>query len=106
METAQRTAGLTAQFRKLGVTSSFGVDRIVMNSCEAPVVKLDLLTEDGEALAASWIRSKQCRFWRYGLPCGTSSCARGPSWAGQAWAQASSKCERAGQITVVCTLGS
>eukprot|EP00435_Cladocopium_sp_Y103_P017156 s916_g4.t1 len=76
IEFCSGTAGLTAQFRKLGMTASFGVDRIVKGACKAPVVKLDLGTPEGEELAASWIRSKQCKYCHYGLPCGTSSRAR------------------------------
>eukprot|EP00435_Cladocopium_sp_Y103_P056505 s1613_g19.t1 len=45
IEFCSGTAGLTAQFRKLGMTSSFGVDRIVKGACKAPVVKLDLARE-------------------------------------------------------------
>eukprot|EP00435_Cladocopium_sp_Y103_P066125 s1579_g28.t1 len=76
IEFCSGTAGLTAQFQKLGMTASFGVDRIVKGACKAPVVKLDLGTPEGEELAASWIRSKQCKYCHYGLPCGTSSRAR------------------------------
>ena len=76
IEFCSGTGGLTAQLRKLGMTASFGVDRIVKGSSKAPIVKIDLGSKDGEELAASWIHNKQCKYCHFGLPCGTSSRAR------------------------------
>eukprot|EP00435_Cladocopium_sp_Y103_P052871 s482_g16.t1 len=76
IEFCSGTGGLTAQLRKLGLKNSFGVDHIVKNNARAPVVKLDLATPEGEALAASYIRSPLCEYCHFGIPCGTSSRAR------------------------------
>ena len=62
IEFCSGTAGLIAQFRKLGMTSSFGVDRTVKAACKAPVIKVDLGTNTKEELAVSWIRNKQCKY--------------------------------------------
>eukprot|EP00435_Cladocopium_sp_Y103_P075591 s8_g60.t1 len=76
VEFCSGTAGLTAQLRKGGMTSAFGVDHIIKAGNKAPVVKLDIATPEGEELARSYIQSPLCAYAHFGLPCGTSSRAR------------------------------
>eukprot|EP00435_Cladocopium_sp_Y103_P048195 s286_g14.t1 len=76
VEFCSGTAGLTAQLRKLGMKASFGVDRVVKSSCKAPVIKLDLTDPQGEALAQSYLRDRNCKYSHFGIPCGTCSRAR------------------------------
>lgn len=50
IEFCSGTGGLTAQFRKVGMTASFGVDRVVTGSSKAPIVKVDLGTSASTAI--------------------------------------------------------
>lgn len=76
IEFCSGTAGLTAQLGRLGMKNSFGVDHVVIGGSKAPIVKIDFTTAEGEALAASYIKSPMCGYVHFGIPCGTSSRAR------------------------------
>eukprot|EP00435_Cladocopium_sp_Y103_P047544 s3100_g14.t1 len=76
VEFCSGTGGLTAQLRKAGLKSSFGVDHIVKAGNKAPIIKLDIATPEGEELARSYLKSPLCAYAHFGLPCGTSSRAR------------------------------
>ena len=70
------TGGLTAQLRKVGLTSSFGVDHKVKAGAKAPICCIDLTDEGGVKMAREWISHKNCVYCHYGIPCGTCSRAR------------------------------
>ena len=58
------TASLTATVTS-GLEEFLGVDHVVKGSSKAPIVKLDFTTE-GEALAASYIKSPLCGYAHFG----------------------------------------
>ena len=43
---------------------------------KCPIVKVDLTTPHGEALAKSWLSNPLCAYAHWGIPCGTASRAR------------------------------
>lgn len=53
------TGGIAAWLRKVGMTSSFGVDCMKFKHTKSPIVVLDLLTAEGERLL--WHYLKNCR---------------------------------------------
>ena len=70
------TAGLCAAVRKLGLSSSVGVDAHVSKKTKAPVLCTDLSNDEGVALLWRIVNQDNVIFLHMGLPCGTSSRAR------------------------------
>ena len=76
IEFCSGTAGLTAQFRALGMKKSFGIDHIVKGKAKAPICKLDLTNDETVGMVQKWIHHPLCLFGHFGVPCGTCSRAR------------------------------
>ena len=69
------TGGLSAAIRHIGL-SAVGIDHVVAKRALAPVLHLDLSTEDGQALMWDMLARPSVAFVHLGPPCGTSSRAR------------------------------
>lgn len=69
------TAGLTAHIRRSGF-GGIGIDSVVKASSKAPILKLNLLTDDGQALLFDMLSQENVFGVHLGPPCGTSSRAR------------------------------
>ena len=70
------TAGLTAALRRIGMTSSLGIDAHVTKQVRAPVIRLDLTTSSGVELLWRILRHPNVAMVHLGPPCGASSRAR------------------------------
>ena len=70
------TGGITAWIRRLGMTSSFGIDSMKFNHPKSPIVILDLLTPEGERLLWHYLHNDRAIGIWIAPPCGTSSKAR------------------------------
>ena len=69
------TGGLSAAIRHIGL-DAVGIDHVVAKRALAPVLRLDLSTEDGKALMWDMLARPSVAFVHLGPPCGTSSRAR------------------------------
>lgn len=76
IEVFSGTAGLTAEVRRLGCQHSTGVDAHVTKQVKAPVLRLDLSDESGQALLWRILQQPRVFAVHLGPPCGTSSRAR------------------------------
>ena len=76
VEVFSGTAGLTAEVRRLGCQHSTGVDAHVTKQVKAPVLRLDLSDESGQALLWRILQQPRVFAVHLGPPCGTSSRAR------------------------------
>ena len=70
------TGNLTAWVRKVGLTSSFGIDNARFKDAKAPILTLDLLTQNGRTLLFQFLKNERVIAAWLGPPCGTSSKAR------------------------------
>ena len=70
------TGNLTAWIRKVGLTSSFGIDSTRFKDAKAPVLTLDLLTQNGRTLLYQFLKNDRVIAAWLAPPCGTSSKAR------------------------------
>ena len=70
------TGGITAWLRKVGMTSSFGIDCMKFKHPKAPIVVLDLLSPEGERLLWQYLANPRVIGVWLAPPCGTSSKAR------------------------------
>ena len=70
------TGNLTAWVRKVGLTSSFGIDSARFKDAKAPILTLDLLTENGRTLLFQFLKNERVIAAWLAPPCGTSSKAR------------------------------
>ena len=70
------TGGITAWIRKVGMTSSFGIDCMKFNNPKSPIVILDLLSHEGEKLLWHYLANNRVIGLWMAPPCGTSSKAR------------------------------
>ncbi len=70
------TGGITAWVRKIGMTSSFGIDCVKFNNPRSPIVILDLLSPEGERLLWHYLDNELVIGLWIAPPCGTSSKAR------------------------------
>lgn len=70
------TGNLTAWIRKVGLTSSFGIDSTRFKNAKAPILTLDLLTQNGRTLLFQFLRNERVIAAWLAPPCGTSSKAR------------------------------
>ena len=70
------TARLTASLRALGLVDSVGIDSVLPNRLNGPIIKLDLLNPSHLAHVESLIRNKACVYVHFAPPCGTASRAR------------------------------
>ena len=75
------TGRLTASLRRFGFDSSFGVDCLSGKSV-APMIVLDLLTEQGQKHLWEVLSEPHLVFVHLAPPCGTSSRARLRQWKG------------------------
>lgn len=70
------TGNLTAWIRKVGLTSSFGIDSSRFKDAKAPILTLDLLTPNGRTLLFQFLKNDRVIAAWLAPPCGTSSMAR------------------------------
>lgn len=70
------TGNLTAWVRRVGLTSSFGIDSARFKNAKAPILTLDLLTQNGRSLLFQFLRNDRVVAAWLAPPCGTSSMAR------------------------------
>ena len=70
------TGGITAWLRKVGMTSSFGIDCVKFKHPQAPIVVLDLLSPEGERLLWQYLANPRVIGAWLAPPCGTASKAR------------------------------
>ena len=70
------TGNLTAWIRKVGLTSSFGIDSTRFKDAKAPILTLDLLTENGKTLLFQFLKNDRVIAAWLAPPCGTASKAR------------------------------
>ena len=70
------TGNLTAWIRKVGFTSSFGIDSARFKDAKAPILTLDLLTENGRTLLFQFLKNDRVVAAWLAPPCGTASKAR------------------------------
>ena len=70
------TARLTASLRALGLTDSFGVDSVLPQRLNGPIIKLDLLNPSHLEHVKSLICNPACVYVHFAPPCGTASRAR------------------------------
>ena len=70
------TARLTASLRALGLIDSFGVDSVLPQRLNGPIVKLDLLNPSHLEHVKSLICNPACVYVHFAPPCGTASRAR------------------------------
>ena len=69
------SARVTASLRTLGLSSSFGVDHVKVNS-QGPIKIADLTTKKGQKLLLKWLESPLVQGVFLAPPCGTCSLAR------------------------------
>ena len=67
---------MTAWIRKVGLTSSFGIDSSRFKDAKAPILTLDLLTPNGRTLLFQFLKNDRVIAAWLAPPCGTSSMAR------------------------------
>ena len=80
IEICAGSARVTLSLQKLGLTSSFGVDRTIQKNGGKTLIA-DLTTESGQALCNLWLSSPNLLGVFMAPPCGTCSRARGiPIW--------------------------
>ena len=80
IEICAGSARVTLSLQKLGLTSSFGVDRTIQKNGGKTLVA-DLTTEAGQSLCNLWLSSPNLLGVFIAPPCGTCSRARGiPIW--------------------------
>ena len=70
------TAGLCAEVRRLGLSSSVGVDAHISKQTKSPVLRIDMTTSHGMDLVWRILLQNNCVACHMGPPCGTSSRAR------------------------------
>ena len=70
------TAGLCAEVRRLGLSSSVGVDAHISKQTKSPVLRIDMTTSHGMDLVWRILQQDNCVACHLGPPCGTSSRAR------------------------------
>ncbi len=70
------TGGLCAEVRRLGIDSCVGIDAHVSKQVKAPVIRIDLTSEDGLALVWRMLEQHNVVAVHLGPPWGTSSRAR------------------------------
>ena len=67
---------MTASLRTLGLVDSVGIDCIMPNRLNGPILKLDLLNPDHLSFTKDLINNDACVYVHFAPPCGTSSRAR------------------------------
>ena len=70
------TGNLTAWIRRVGLTSSFGIDSTRFKDAKAPILTLHLLTQNGVTLLYQFLKNDRVIAAWLAPPCGTSSKAR------------------------------
>ena len=70
------TAGFAAAARAVGFRDSFGADHIRSSHVKAPVVCLDITTNDSQRVLLQWLESLRCRGVLIAPPCGRTSASR------------------------------
>lgn len=65
------TGNLTAWVRKVGLTSSFGIDSARFKDARAPILTLDLLTQNGRTLLFQFLKNDRVIAAWLAPPCGT-----------------------------------
>ena len=70
------TAGVTAAFRKAGLSGCVAVDKIKQRNAKASVIQLDLTCEADQRLVLQWIMHDSVVGVFCAPPCGTASAAR------------------------------
>ena len=76
VEVFSGTGGLTASVRKIGMSQSLGVDAHVSKQVKAPIIRLNLADNNGQALLWKILENPRLVYIHLGPPCGTSSRAR------------------------------
>ena len=70
------TARVTASLRQCGLRNSFGVDKLRIRTCIAPLATVDLCTRQGEELLWQWLELPYVVGIWMAPPCGSASRAR------------------------------
>lgn len=70
------TARVTASLRQCGLRNSFGVDKLRIRTCIAPLATVDLCTHRGEELLLQWLELPYVIGIWIAPPCGSASRAR------------------------------
>ena len=70
------TARVTASLRQLGLRNSFGVDKLRIRNCVAPLATVDLCTPRGAELLWQWLELPYVIGIWIAPPCGSASRAR------------------------------
>ena len=76
VEVFSGTGGLTASIRKIGLGQSLGVDAHVSKQVKAPIIRLNLAEDSGQAFLLRILDNPRVVYIHMGPPCGTSSRAR------------------------------
>ena len=76
IEVFSGTAGLTAAVRRVGCQHGTGVDAHVTKQVKAPVIRINLATQQGQELLWRILQQPRVFAVHLGPPCGTSSRAR------------------------------
>lgn len=70
------TAGVTASFRKAGMTGCIAIDKIKNRNAKSSIIQLDLTCEADQKLVREWIMHDSVVGVFWAPPCGTASAAR------------------------------